>query len=177
MNNNGNLNKSKRSQKQLISLKGLRLSSLLEKIDQFGRPLPAFNLNGEKKVHTVTGGLATFAIIIIILCYGTLKFYHLITNHNANVTSVLETDAFDFNDVLNLYDVGFRFAFSVTHNGGILVNDPRYVKYIALMRGKEGGEHAETVLSFHECTDDDWKLFPPAAKSARDIINQIRNGE
>ena len=89
------------------------LSSLLEKIDQFGTPLPTFNLNGKTELHTVTGGLTTFAIIVIILCYGTLKFYHMITNHNANVASVLETDVFDFNDIMNLNEVGFRFSFSV----------------------------------------------------------------
>ena len=89
------------------------LSSLLEKIDQFGTPLPTFNLNEQTELHTVTGGLTTFAIIVIILCYGTLKFYHMITNHNANVASVLETDVFDFNDIMNLNEVGFRFSFSV----------------------------------------------------------------
>jgi len=89
---NSEIKRSKPRRRQLISLKGLKLSSLLEKIDQFGRPLPTFNLNGEKMVHTVTGGLMTFAILVTILCYGSLKFYQMVTNHNANVTSVLETD-------------------------------------------------------------------------------------
>lgn len=82
--------------RKLVSLKkGHRPSSFLKKIDQFGSPLPTFRLNRETEVHTVTGGFVTLAIIFIILCYGTLKFYHMITYHNANVTSVLETDVFD----------------------------------------------------------------------------------
>ena len=79
----------------------------------FGSPLPTFNLNRETEVHTVTGGLVSLAIIVIILCYGSLKFYHLTIKHNANVTSVLEKDAFDFNDVTNLNEIGFRLAFAV----------------------------------------------------------------
>ena len=134
--------KSNKPRKQLVSLKGLKLSSLLEKIDQFGRPLPSFNLNGEKQVHTVTGGLVTFAILVTILCYGSLKFYHLVTNHNANVTSVLETDLFDGTEQINLHDSGFRVAFSVFGNDGRrqLKNDPRYVKYLVYVSGKENGK-------------------------------------
>ena len=96
-----------------FSTKGMRMANLLKKIDQFGRPLPSFNLNGETEAHTVTGGLVTFTIIVIILSYGSLKLDHLINNHNANVTSVLETDVFDKFDIMNLSEIGFRLAFSV----------------------------------------------------------------
>ena len=143
-------------------MKGHRLPKLLEKIDIFGRPLPTFNLNSDTEVNTVTGGLVTFAIIIMVLCYGSLKFYHLISKHNANVTSVLETDVFDFNEITNLSEAGFRLAFSVRgFNSLELKDDPRYVKYLVRMYGKKEGRFFERIIPYHKCEESDWDKFPP----------------
>lgn len=159
-------------------MKGLKLTSLLEKIDRFGRPLPAFNLKGETKVHTVTGGLVTFLILVTTLSYGALKFYHLLTNHNANVTSVLETDVFDFTETTNLHDIGFRVAFSVRgYNTQELKDDPRYVKYLIRMFGKKDGKEFERLLPYHKCTDEDWKEFTPPSKAFSDSFSAIKNGD
>ena len=160
-------------------MNGLRLPSLLEKIDIFGRPLPTFNLNSNTEVNTVTGGLVTFAIIITVLCYGSLKYFHLLTKHNANVTSVLDTDVFDFNDKINLNEIGFRFAFSVRGVSGKkdLKDDPRHVKYIVRMDGFKGGEKFDRIIPYHLCTDEDWDKFPPPTKDASVSIAPILSGE
>ena len=162
--------KSKRpANRQIISLKTMKPHSLLKKIDQFGEPLPVFNLNGEKKVHTITGGVVSVAITMIILCYGVLKFIHLITKHNSNVASVLETGVFDFNDVTNLNEVGFRFAFSVRDfRSKELKDDPRYVKYLVRMYGRKEGKEFERILPYHKCEESDWDKFPPASNAHSD---------
>ena len=49
------------------------LHSVLKKFDMFGKPLPTFNLKGQISVHTMAGGLLTFAIMIVILIYSTIK--------------------------------------------------------------------------------------------------------
>lgn len=59
--------------KQKRSLKGLKLHSMLERIDTFGEPLPGFNLKGKTTVHTRTGGLLTFFVTVVLLIYSTLK--------------------------------------------------------------------------------------------------------
>lgn len=143
-------------------MKGMRLTNLLKKIDQFGRPLPTFNLNGETEAQTVLGGVVTFAIIVIILLYGSLKLDHMSTKHNANVTSVLEPDVFDQNDAMNLNEIGFRLAFSVRgFYDKQLKDDPRYVKYLAKIEGIKDGESFDKRIPFHKCTDEDWNEFPP----------------
>ena len=58
------------------------MHSLLERIDVFGQPLPSFNLNGAARVHTMTGGLLSFFIMIVFMTYGTLKFVQLVDKHN-----------------------------------------------------------------------------------------------
>lgn len=159
-------------------MKGLRASRLLEKIDQFGRPLPTFNLDSETEVHTTTGGLVTFLIIVITLCYGTLKFYQMMIKHNTNVTSVYETDVFDFKEVTNLHDIGFRMAFSVRgYDTKELKDDPRYVKYLVRMFGRIKGIEFERIMPYHRCTEEDWEVFPPAAKAFEDSFIAIKNGD
>ena len=59
--------------KNVRSLKGLKMHSMLERIDIFGQDLPGFNLKGTSTVHTLTGGLFTFIVVIISLVYGTIK--------------------------------------------------------------------------------------------------------
>ena len=49
----------------------------LKKFDVFAKPLPSFNLKGEVTVPTITGGIFTFFIIIIVMAYGTIKLIHL----------------------------------------------------------------------------------------------------
>ena len=157
------------SRRKLVSLKGLKLQSILERVDQFGRPLPTFNLKGEEMVHTVTGGLMTFFILVVMLSYGTLKFYHLVTLHNADVTSVLETDVYDYNERLNLNDIGFRFAFSVRgYHSQELKDDSKFVKYIVRMFGRKEGKEFERLLPYHKCVESDWENFTEPSKAYSD---------
>ena len=162
--------------RQLVSLKGLKLQSILEKVDQFGRPLPAFNLRGEEKIHTVTGGLMTFFILVVMLSYGTLKFFHLVTLHNADVTSVLETDVYDYNERLNLNDIGFRFAFSVRgYHSQELKDSSKYVKYIVRLFGRKEGKEFERLLPYHKCKSSDWENFTEPSKAYSDSFQVIKD--
>ena len=42
-------------------------------MDQFGSDVPAFNIDGDKKVNTLLGGTVTFALVFIILIFATIK--------------------------------------------------------------------------------------------------------
>ena len=152
------------------------MHSLLKRIDVFGKPLPTFNMNGDTQVHTMTGGLLTFFITIIILTYGTLKFIHLVDKHNPNVSEVMEKSVFDSSEELNMNDEGFRFAFTVE---GYLDNEvkenPAYVKYIVRMMGRKEGVWFERHIPYHKCTDSDWEEFPPASKAHADSWKEIKD--
>ena len=68
-------------------------------------------------------------------------------------------------------DVAFKFAFSVEgYFDKEQKNDPRYTKYMVRARGVENGEKYESILPFHECTEEDWAKFPePSNASAATI--------
>ena len=69
----------KRSSRRLQSW---HLNSLLTNIDVFGKPLPAFNLKGKPIVHTMTGGIVTFTIVVIMVIYASIKLIQLFDRHN-----------------------------------------------------------------------------------------------
>ena len=88
-----------------------------ERIDIFGESLPQFNLGGETVVRTFTGGLFTAAIVLLMLAYGSLKLMHLLQKYNPLISEVFEEKYFDSSHVLNINDIGLKFAFSVENYG------------------------------------------------------------
>ena len=108
------------------------MQSLLQRIDIFGSSLPAFNLKGQTMVHTISGGVATFLVIVVMLIYGSIKIIHLFSKHNPNVVSVYEKNYFDYKERLDLNQIDFRLAFSVEgYHDRLFKNNPEYVKYFA----------------------------------------------
>ena len=91
---------------------------------------------------------------------------------------MLETDVYDFNEITNISEVGFRVAFSVRGFGNReLKDDPRYVKYLVRMYGKKEGKDFERILPYHKCEKSDWDKFPPPGSAYSDSFSQIKNGE
>ena len=142
------------------NLKNWRMHSMLERIDVFGQPLPMFNLKGTSEVHTMTGGVLSFAIFVVFIIYGSIKMIHLLSKHNPQVSQVLEMDVFTFEDELELNDIDFRVAFSVEgYHSREMKDDPRYVKWLVRFFTIEEGQEVETMIPFHKCTDEDWEKF------------------
>ena len=149
---------------------------MLERIDVFGKPLPAFNLGGEDTVHTLTGGIFTFIIILILVTYGGLKFVHLIERHNPLVSEVTEKAFYDSSEKMNLNEEGFRFAFTMEgYLSNEVLNNPTHVKYLTRIIGRKGGEWYEKILSYHKCNETDWEEFAPPSKVHADSWINIRD--
>ena len=51
-----------------------QVNRVFKALDRFGIDIPAFNINGEKKVNTFLGGALTFALLCIILLFAAIKF-------------------------------------------------------------------------------------------------------
>ena len=120
-------------------------------------------------VHTITGGLTTFLVLVVMLVYASIKVIHLLSKHNPNVVMVHEKNFFDYKDKLDLNQIDFRLAFSVeNYHTREFKNDPRYVKYLVRIYGVENGEEYEHIIKYHKCEQKDWDLFPEPAESAKD---------
>ena len=104
-------------------------------------PLPAFNIKGDEKVSTIPGGFITIVLYVIVLLYGLLRFLHLATKHNPNISTYYSEDGMSNGNVLNLNERGFRIAVSMeSYLGKKQLNDPKYVKYIFRLTGYKGGK-------------------------------------
>ena len=142
----------------------------------FGRSLPTFNLKGDDMVKTYFGGLMTVCIVFVMIAYATIKFSHLIDKHNPNLAQYTEKNIYDLNDVINLNDINFRFAFTVEgYLDREMKADPAYVKYLVRIFGIKDGIEYQEFIPYHRCTDDDWAQFYPPADSARDGWETIRD--
>ena len=65
-------------------------------------------------------------------------------------------------DVLNLNERKVRMAFMIEgFRSKDLKIDPRYVKWIFRQYGKKDGKEFERLLTYHNCTDEDYDSFYP----------------
>ena len=70
--------------------------------------------------------------------------------------------------LLNLNERDYRIAFTIESylSPKKQKRDPRFVKYLFRLYGKRGGEYYEKILSYHNCTDEDYKEFYPPIKQS-----------
>ena len=107
---------------------------VLQSFDTFGEPVPGFNVKGQDMVTTRIGGVVTVIIAFLVFLYASLKFTHLTTRYNPQMSSYfsdLEDD-----EVLDMAEeMDFMIAFSIEdfHKPRQLKNDPKYVKWIFRM--------------------------------------------
>ena len=100
---------------------------------------------------------------MIVFMYGALKFSHLISKHNPNISSFL-SDRKEMSGVaLNLNKRKFRFAITIESFLSPIQqkSDPRYVKYMFRKYGLQKGEAFQQILPYHKCTDEDYAEFYP----------------
>ena len=62
-------------------------------MDIFGAPVPSFNIKGEGKIGTITGGLCSFLLGVIALLFASLKLQIMLARTDT-VTTITERDGF-----------------------------------------------------------------------------------
>ena len=54
------------------------MRDVLKQLDIFGAQFPTFNIKGQTREFTVTGGIMTFLLWLIFIGYAMLKLTHLV---------------------------------------------------------------------------------------------------
>ena len=70
--------------------------------------MPTLNLKGETHVGTVTGGILTFCLTVVFLCYASLKLTHLIEAKGPSISEFEELNWYDYTKSLNLHDIDLK---------------------------------------------------------------------
>ena len=102
---------------------------------------------------------------MVLLMYSILKFSHLASKHNPNISTFLKVDELT-GQYLNLNEHRFRFAVTIESylSPRVQKNDPRYIKYLFRYYGKHKGVYFQKMLPYHRCTDEDYAKFNPVKK-------------
>ena len=154
------------------------LTYILEKIDLFKKDLPNFSLKGKQQIPSVTGGVSTAIIIVVMLTFALTKLDQLLKRDNPNVSTFTEELALGSSDVINLKDTGIRFAWSIEgYSDKKIKDDPRFVKTYVRLSGRRQGESQETMLDYHRCTWEDFESFAPPSNDAMNQLNSIMSDE
>ena len=134
--------------------------------------MPGFNMRGRTLVYTLSGGILSFMVALVILSYGAIKLVQLLQRENPNVSEVLSLNVFDNTEVVSLTDIGFKIAFSIEgYLDQQMKDDPRYIKYLVRSYGKRDSVPFEKIHSIHKCTDADYAEFPPPQTNSVDLLN------
>ena len=152
-----------------------KIGAIVKSIDGFGQEIPSFNLKGETRVNTLFGGVITVLILSLTLAYAVLKGIHLLKRTNPTINKYSIPSYFGVSETVNLSKIDFRVAFSFRGSKShLLLDDPRYVKWIVRRTGMRNGTQFEETLPYHKCTDADFARFRQPAKRSRDSLKEIR---
>ena len=82
----------------------------------------------------------TILVCFILASYATIKLIQVLSKSNPNVSQFVDEMHYDYSERVNLSDIDFQIAFTVEgYFDKKQRNDPRYVKYMARLRGTEDG--------------------------------------
>ena len=59
----------------------------MTRFDQFGQPIPSFNLKGQETIKTGLGAFLTLMMTILVLGYAIIKINHLVIHHSPNIAT------------------------------------------------------------------------------------------
>ena len=91
------------------------LSRTLLKVDMFSKPMPMFNIKGQRDVRTHCGACLSVAIIFTTIAFAYIKLQHLLERYNPNINVHTIENAFDETEVWRASDQkDFMMAFAVT---------------------------------------------------------------
>ena len=74
----------------------------LDALDLFKLGLPTFNIRGRQAVSSVAGGIMTICILTVMMLYASIKFGHLVSRHNPNISSHKQQYYYDSSEVVDL---------------------------------------------------------------------------
>ena len=119
----------------------------------FGAKIPAFNIKGQTKVVTATGGILSSFLLVVFIGYALIKLTHLVDKKNPLIAEMREKNFYDYNTRISLKEIGFKIAFSIeNYLSSKIRDDPRYVKVLARVFYKIEGRQTEKILTLHKCT-------------------------
>ena len=136
------------------------MQKILKRFDMFGIPLPMFNIDGEQKVRTYTGCIASLLIMYLTFVFALLKLQKFASRSTPSVNQFVKRDAFEETDVFESAKEGFMMAFALTdYVTGEVKEDPRFIKWFAEYSTVTDGKKQSREVPIASCTQADFDEF------------------
>jgi hypothetical protein len=155
----------------------------LDTADFFGTPVQGLNFEGRLHIGTWVGLTMTILLIMIQGLYTGLKFSHLITSYNPQISVSQETGVYyDEAHALDISNYNFTVAFGVSD---YLTGDTKYagnlvdwlVEIVETDGNESGANTTRYKLKYHICTDEDRKKFFRPRASSKTMIDNLFSGK
>ena len=101
-------------------------------------------------------------IIFTAIAFALVKLQHLLEKHNPTVNIFSRENAFDETEIWRAEDQrDFMMAFAVTeaNNFRDVKDNPKYVKWFAILMHNESGNQSPTGISMHKCSKNELNQF------------------
>ena len=126
--------------------------------------VPGFTLKGQDSISTPAGGFFTLFLLILIIFYGAHKSDMLLNKLNPIVNKITQPEAIDDQEVINIGQSNFRFAFTLENIYRTdIKNDPAFMRWRVRHYGRKDGVKFQNILPIHNCTADDLAQFYPVS--------------
>ena len=104
--------------------------------------------------------IVTIIQYITLLIYAISNLKILFLRENANIYLAKQINYYDYTNVVDLSETGFKVAIGVEdYNTGLALDDPYFVRWEFSLVTQNGSKTNRLVLNHHRCTDEDYAMF------------------
>ena len=129
-------------------------------------------------MKTSIGGVITICILIMTLAYTGTKAIELRERAHPIIVQNTRKGEIGADVTVKVNEIGFRMAFSLeNYLTRDTVDDPRYIKWLVRMYGRNNGEWYEEILPYHKCTPEDYSEFSPLDNLSHKIFDAVNKNE
>ena len=117
-------------------------------------------MGGRTAISSLSGGIFSLAILMLMLFYASIKVVHLISHHNPSISQYRDPYFYGPGKKVDLKAENIRVAFVVEgFIDGETKDDPKFVKYITRNYGKKDGVPYEYMHEYHICSKEELEDF------------------
>ena len=88
------------------------IGNIYDRYDLFASEVPAFHIQGQKKVGTFIGCFLSIFTVTSVLVYGCIRGFYLVTGNRPLVSSYIVRGGHDAKEAIDLEEYDFKIAFS-----------------------------------------------------------------
>lgn len=132
-------------------LRKWQMGRVVRGLDRFGQPVPQLNIEGEKSVSTLWGGVLSTLVLMIALSYAVQSSFELAAPRNPLINTIVIPGFYGNDEKYTLEEANFKLAFTLyDEHGSKTLNSTRYLNWTVLYKTQYANNtNTYETLPFH----------------------------